>query len=302
MPNIVDQFIAHQKSTIGRIRVWSLVVTLYGDAVEPRCCLETDSEPGLLSMAVLQEITGRIGIENNALRTAMSRLASDGWLKRKRVGRASYYRPSRQALQEIVSAGDVIYKFGTDKWTGGLMFALSSKQEGFTNAEKHSLHFSDFAFRSRNFAVAPQTLNPVVCPNLKKVTYFNANAVEAGEASDFLDEMEFFIDLAPAYQQFIEAASILLDAQDKLAKISTLDALVLRALLVHHWRRIVLREAHWPNELRPDDWPGFEARAMMRKLYQLLLPASEAWLSKSEATPDGPLPKAIKNLEQRFLQ
>ena len=53
----------------GRPRVWSLVVTIFGDAVLHR--------GGCIATLRLQELLERVGIEAGALRTALSRLARD---------------------------------------------------------------------------------------------------------------------------------------------------------------------------------------------------------------------------------
>ncbi len=67
----------------GRLRVWSLVVTFFGDAVAPR--------GGRVALAVLQDVMGRLGVEAGALRTALSRLAADQWVMREKAGRNSLY-------------------------------------------------------------------------------------------------------------------------------------------------------------------------------------------------------------------
>ena len=65
----------------GRLRVWSLVITAFGDLVQHR--------GGEISLARLGRLLGRIGVEQGALRTALSRLARDGWVLSTRRGRAS---------------------------------------------------------------------------------------------------------------------------------------------------------------------------------------------------------------------
>ena len=62
----------------GRLRVWSLVITVFGDSVEPR--------GGTISTARLGRLLGRIGVGSGALRTALSRLAGDGWVTAQRKG------------------------------------------------------------------------------------------------------------------------------------------------------------------------------------------------------------------------
>ena len=53
-----------------RLRVWSLVITVFGDCVQHR--------GGAISTARLGRLLGRIGVEPGALRTALSRLGRDG--------------------------------------------------------------------------------------------------------------------------------------------------------------------------------------------------------------------------------
>src|SRR5690606_23214363 len=54
----------------GRLRVWSLVITIFGDMIVPR--------GGRVALSVLQEITGRLGVEAGPVRTAMSRPGASG--------------------------------------------------------------------------------------------------------------------------------------------------------------------------------------------------------------------------------
>ncbi len=65
-------------------RIWSLIVTLYGDAIVPR--------GGSLWIGSLIEIMALFRIDAGHVRTAVSRLSSDGWLASTKRGRASYYR------------------------------------------------------------------------------------------------------------------------------------------------------------------------------------------------------------------
>ena len=57
-----------------------------------------------------------------------------------------------------------------------------------------------------------------------------------------------------------------------------LDALVLRLLLVHDWRRTLLHTPVLPPALQPTDWPLAHARRCVAALYLELLPASARWL------------------------
>ena len=82
-------------------RIWSLIVTLYGDAIVPR--------GGSLWIGSLIEIMALFRIDAGHVRTAVSRLSSDGWLASTKRGRASYYRLTKSGEAEFLQATQRIY-------------------------------------------------------------------------------------------------------------------------------------------------------------------------------------------------
>ena len=117
---------------------------------------------------------------------------------------------------------------------------------------------------------------------------------------ELLGSFQFHHDCTDLYRHFVVSAKMLTDELNKCNEISGLDALLLRLLLLHQWRRIALKDVHWPHELRPPDWPGFSAQLLICDLYHRLLAPSEIWLSQLDATPEGLLPSAEKLLIARF--
>ncbi|HYI26236.1 MAG TPA: PaaX family transcriptional regulator C-terminal domain-containing protein, partial [Bradyrhizobium sp.] len=73
-----------------------------------------------------------------------------------------------------------------------------------------------------------------------------------------------------------------------------------RILLIHHYRRVVLRDPLLPTDLLPADWPGRAARKLCGEIYRGVLPASEQWLDRNGTDPAGALPAAGKELGRRF--
>ncbi|MGX1330819.1 hypothetical protein AB7M56_005318 [Bradyrhizobium elkanii] len=65
-------------------RTGSIVITVFGDSIVPR--------GGSVWLGTLLEFFKSLDIDGNVVRTAMSRLAADGWLERSKVGRNSFYR------------------------------------------------------------------------------------------------------------------------------------------------------------------------------------------------------------------
>src|SRR5690606_38240402 len=112
----------------GRLRVWSLVVTAFGDAVVPR--------GGRIALAVLQELMGRLDVEPGALRTAMSRLAADRWVERERVGRNSFFELASGGRHSFALATRRIYAHGPPCWSGGWTVAIASRETGAATDEE----------------------------------------------------------------------------------------------------------------------------------------------------------------------
>ena len=73
-----------------------------------------------------------------------------------------------------------------------------------------------------------------------------------------------------------------------------------RILMIHAYRRIVLRDPGLPALLLPDDWPGHAARALTGRIYRRLLAPSESYLDATPSNEDGPLPAPGGALSRRF--
>ena len=81
----IEDLVGRLNST-KKLRVWSVIITFFGDAIVPR--------GGSVSAKTVQSLLGRMGIEAGAVRTAFSRLTSDGWVVREKIGRSSFFRLS----------------------------------------------------------------------------------------------------------------------------------------------------------------------------------------------------------------
>ena len=82
--------------------------------------------------------------------------------------------------------------------------------------------------------------------------------------------------------------------------LSDADAFTARILLIHHYRRVVLRDPLLPTALLPEDWPGRAARQLCAEIYRGLLAPSEQWLDRNASNEAGPLPAAGPELGRRF--
>ncbi len=287
---LIEQLNGRDRRLGDKLRVWSVAMTVFGDAVVPR--------GGMLRLGALSQITGRMGIENNALRTAMSRLAIDGWVERERAGRSSYYRLTQSGLAQTLAASRRIYSPSGATWVGEWQAAVAAGGRPLSADEQARLVALGFHRTGDGLHVRPWTERaeqpdadlPVELFRLRSHSWTGDRllATPAGGALDQLYE--------DAWRLFSPLADELAGGK----RLDPLDAITARTLLIHVWRRIVLKDVHVPDEMRPSGWPGHDARQLVALLYRELLPASETWLDRCEGAPGGRLPPPSDELANRF--
>jgi len=249
----------------GRPRVWSLVITVFGDAIVPR--------DGRVALATLQDIMERLRIEPGALRTAMSRLAGDGWVTRERQGRNSFFSLDAHGRHAFDLATRRIYAGGAPEWRGTWTVAIAAPGGG-RDAPDLSQH--GFVRAAGGVYLRPETADaPDATEELAGMLVIHGESAEHPEA---LRELWPSREIAGAYEAFAAAYAPLQAAPGSLRP---LDAMAARTLLVHDWRRIVLRDPGLPEALLPDDWPAVSARATAAAIYRALLAPSERWLDQA---------------------
>jgi len=244
----------------GRPRVWSLVITVFGDVVQVR--------GGRIATGRLRRLLGRVGIETGALRTALSRLASDGWVESHRDGRLSSYALTASGEAEFGPATARIYappRLGPVKsWRFG-----SGPAEGRLAIAGGWLAPADQAAPTEGFGIE--------------------GALTEGAAAAVWDA------LPASHQSALMRLQGDLDALRR-PPLPPLDAAVARILLIHRWRRLVLRWPEVPAEVMPE---GQSLHDQVAATYARLLPAAEAWF---DTASDGlaAMPASAAALSDRF--
>ena len=269
-------------------RTWSIIITVYGDAIVPR--------GGSLWLGTLSTFLHAIDIGDGVVRTAMSRLAADGWLERSRVGRNSFYRLAERGRATFRTATEHIYNAHPPPPGSGFELVLLGNG-GDREAARSALQDAGFGSAAPGVWVAPTgtAVPPEAAEALRLDTTTDA------ETGRRLAALSWPLDqTAAAYHHFFEAFEPLRGGLVAGGALSDQDSFIARILLIHAWRRIVLRDPVLPADLLPPDWPGTAARALCAELYQRLLPASERWLDANGQAESGPLPPPGPELRARF--
>jgi phenylacetic acid degradation operon negative regulatory protein len=279
---LLDQF--HAKRPV---RAWSLIITLYGDAIVPR--------GGSLWLGSLSEIMALFRVDAGHVRTAISRLTADGWLKRVKVGRNSYYRLTRREEGSFTAATQRIYFADEPDFDGRLRLALLGP--GVAASVRPALERAGFAALTPTIFIAFEEPRG----KLPKIGGLFLLRAEADDAARALAASAWKLEpIAQHYHDFIDRFTPLDAALGKRPRVEGADALVARVLLIHEFRRIVLRDPGLPAALLPADWPGAAARQLAGRLYRKLVGDSESYLDANARDEKGALPAAEPGFGVRF--
>ena len=267
LPDTLAPLLAHWRERPQR--TWSVVVTVFGDAIVPR--------GGSVWLATLTELFAAMAVDAGAVRTAMFRLVADGWTVRSRAGRNSAYALTERGLAETAAAAGRIYATAPPAWDGRFRLVLQPD-------DREAMVRQGFGQALPGLWVAPNRAAPPGEAMTLEATASPADARRLAEQAWPLAR------LAQSFTRFTQAFAALPGWADA----TPLDAMVARTLLVHEYRRVVLHAPALPADILPPHWPGHAARVLCAEAYAALLPASEAWLTEHD------LPAAGNALAARF--
>jgi phenylacetic acid degradation operon negative regulatory protein len=282
------------------IRAGSFIVTVFGDAVLPR--------GGQVMLADLIGLLEASGLNDSQVRTALSRLVADGWLKAQRLGRSSVYRLTEIGRHRFAEATRRIYFGPPREWAGNWHVVLlppgTPRDElakdlgwlGFgTLAPGVMLHpTADAASLASVIGDLPPAARPlVIAGTAVRPTPSGALPALVARCWD-LDA------LARSYGHFLTAFAALRAALQRGFTAAPLPALLARLMLIHDYRRIILRDPMLPPKLLPRDWAGREAYAAARDMYRALARPAEHWIDEHLHDDKGALPPPHAAFRRRF--
>ena len=106
--------------------------------------------------------------------------------------------------------------------------------------------------------------------------------------------------LAEKYDQFLQLFRPLLKAVENAESLLPEDAFQIRTLLIHEYRRVLLKDTDLPHRVLPKNWIGHTASSMTADLYKLTQYDATVFLRNNMQTADGLLPPASPSYYRRF--
>jgi phenylacetic acid degradation operon negative regulatory protein len=225
-------------------RVWSLLVTVFGDLAQ--------NEGEVIDGPVLSAMMSDMGIKPEATRVALHRLRNDDWIVSVKNGRTSQHSLTASGRQESAAASPRIYNPPS----------RTPKQWQLVILDSASAH-SRKAMAQLGFS----PLMPRVYLGSTEATAPNDGLVLTPTALPrWLAEQFEPKDLAQDYAELYQCLLIVQKAVEEAHLLTPRDRAVLRCLIVHNWRRLVLKHPELPRDLYSPSWLGHECRVLVSDL------------------------------------
>jgi phenylacetic acid degradation operon negative regulatory protein len=247
----------------------------------------TEAAGGWLSVAALIRLLADLGVDEPAVRSAISRLKRRGILQARRHGGAAGYELSEPALA-ILREGDArIFRRERATLADGWLLAVFSVPE----SERHRRHVLRTELTRLGFGMAapgvwivPARPGDATAEMLRRLgldgyaDLFRATHVAFGDLAAKVREWWDFDELERLYGEFLRTHSSVLDhAHDE----SSAFADYMRALT--DWRRLPYLDPGLPAELLPADWIGIRAADLFFTLRTRLAGPAEAYVRRITA-------------------
>lgn len=257
----------------------------------------------------LIEALAPLGYSERLVRTSVFRLVQDDWLQTRKIGRKSYYCFTDTAKKHNEKAARRIYAGGFGAWDGRWLIVLptfvSEPELSQFRRQLQWLGFSPIAsgvyahpsFEQQSLEETVQELNLS-----DKVVIFTSKTLDT--ASDavlkhlVMDKWNIK-ELERDYQQFISIYQPMSELINN-TRLSDKQSFLLRILLIHEYRRILLKDHELPQDMLPNPWAGFAAHKLVSKMYGQLANASSRYVERKLENADGKLPEGTTEFWVRF--
>ena len=240
----------------------------------------------------------------------MYRLVQESWLQTEKVGRCSYYSLTGPGLRRFEQAFQHVYNLGAEEWSGSwCLVYLNQLSPELRQKVREELKWLSFGSMAPGLMEHPRFTRSELIPMLQEWGALEDTIVmqtmpmeQKSPRALRLQVRESWNleELGGRYRRFLTQFRPLwreLQSEDTL---NPAECLILRILLIHEYRKILLRDPLLPDELLPGDWEGRSAKQLCRNLYRQIYVRAEQWLDENLENASGPLPGPGEKFYKRF--
>ncbi|GAA2521010.1 PaaX family transcriptional regulator [Pilimelia columellifera] len=252
----------------------SALFDLYGDHLRPR--------GGRAPVAALVRLLQPLGITGPAVRTAISRMARQGWLRPVRLSAGPGYALSDRAARRLDDAAARIYRTNAVSWNGQFDLVIVAPPLARTERRRLAAQLAFLGYGALSdltwVAARPgEGVDAVLAESgLRHDRLTARHAQGARAAARLVDRAWDLPALSAAYRDFQqELTPVVTDLGD-----DDVDAYAARFQLVHAWRSFLFRDPALPPTLLPADWAGVAAATFFGHHAAQLRPAADRYVDR----------------------
>ncbi|CAN5255237.1 phenylacetic acid degradation operon negative regulatory protein PaaX [soil metagenome] len=283
----------------------SVLFTLFGDVIRP-----AGGEAWLSTITACMET---VGFRPEAVRTALHRMGTEGWVAPRRQGRYAAYQLTERGAQRLEAAAARIYRLRSQSWDGRWRLLLAPTLSGADVVAE--LGWIGYGRLQPGVWAHPHP-HPAEARDLIGSCGHQATWLDAARSDDdaaLAARAWALADLQDRHLSFLADwtdAPALAEPPGPAEPPDPAEAFALRLRLVHDWRKFLFADPGLPAEVLPADWPGFRAAEAFRNVYEALrIPSWDFYRGLQQTAPgstgepdepgaDSPFARGLAALQQ----
>lgn len=257
------------------LRPQSMVFTLFGDYVRHR--------GGDAWVGTIIRVGSVFGLSEQAVRSALSRMARRSWLTVRRVGNRSYYGLTVRSIKILAEGDRRIFEYPADEWDGTwwvLTYSIPERTRELRDRLRKELTWLGYGLLGSATWISPRNHSDIVERVVDelgvrgRVEFFRGTHLGFSSTKELVDRCWDLESINRRYAEFIDIYRPKLDSLLRRleggATISDEEAFRERFLIVHLYRKFPFIDPQLPDPLLPEGWLGKEAMRVFRQYRELL--------------------------------
>ena len=286
----------------------SLIVTVFGDIVS--------QHGNWIWLGSLINSLKTFGYSERLVRTSVYRLVKDDWLQVKKIGRKSYYQFTASANNHYIKAARRIYSKNIHSSDNRWLILLPSFVEEVKMLElKRQLKWLGFSTLNSGVFAHPCFDQNSIEETIQELDIADSVIIFSGKTIDKnsskvlkkLVYQKWNLDsLQQAYNSFLYTYAPIfnilkeINSNNRYHSDPNEQSFLLRILLIHEYRRILLQDHELSCDMLPKNWSGYQANNLVKGLYSLLVDKSCYFITGRLEAMSGFLPEASSEFDRRF--
>ncbi|HEX2909956.1 MAG TPA: PaaX family transcriptional regulator C-terminal domain-containing protein [Chloroflexia bacterium] len=231
-----------------------------------------------IALTALVRLMSEFGFSDAAVRAAISRLATQGWVSLRKAGRNSYLSMSPRGLQRVDEAANRIYRLQPERWDNQwllLTYTIPEEQRNTRDQLRAELEWWGFGTLGTSTWISSHELSPALAARLNSpeiepyISYFRASYCGPASNRELVQKSWNLQEVNLRYRQFLNRFKPGYQHAPAV-ELTDRECFVTRCWLVHEYRKFLFVDPGLPEELLGEDWLGSEAFALFYAYDQLL--------------------------------